>query len=46
MKICSTWKRKTHVMSLDLQEKEAQKGKSLKHTGHLFRMNLQLKDIC
>ena len=33
-------------MSLDLQEKEAQKGKRLKHTGHLFRMNLQLKDIC
>ena len=30
-------------MSLDLQEKEAQKGKRLKHTGHLFRMNLQLK---
>ena len=32
------------LRGMELQEKEAQK--RLKHTGNLFRKNLQLKDVC
>ena len=32
------------LQGMEVQEKEAQK--RLKHTGNLFRKNLQVKDVC
>ena len=37
-------KAKQPLRGMELQEKEAQQ--RLKHTGNLFRKNLQLKDVC
>ena len=37
---------KTKQLLLGMQVQEKRAKKRLKHTGHLFRNNLQLKDVC